>query len=156
MIVLRKLGECGQRIENLSLTASEGEDYELLAALYHGYAHEGAIEIALSGGQRLKSLFTEKRRSTRLSMRLPVLLLWYEGEQEQLERTYTSNLSRFGCAVQSRTFFRPKTPILIQYKEKTMHARTAYSLSDYSTSLVEVGIDFGCDSGDFWEVPSPK
>src|SRR5579864_8028647 len=151
MIVVRKLGECGQRIENLSLTASEGEDYELLAALYHGYANDGAIEIALRGGLRLKSLFTEKRRSTRINMRLPVVLLWQEGEREQREHTYTSNLSRFGCAIHSRTFFRPKTSVRIQYKEKTIHARTAYSLSDYSSNLVEVGIDFGFDSGDFWE-----
>jgi hypothetical protein len=88
-------------------------------------------------------------------MRLPVLLLWQENERECREYTYTSNLSRFGCAIQSRKFFRPKTPVRIQYKEKTLRARTAYSLSDYSTSLGEVGIDFGRDSGDFWELPAP-
>jgi hypothetical protein len=51
MIVLRKLGECGQRIENLSLTASERKDYGLLAALYRGYTSNGEIEISLHDGK---------------------------------------------------------------------------------------------------------
>jgi hypothetical protein len=151
MIVVRKLGARGKQIENLSLTASAEPDYQLLDALYVGYAEGAVIEVSLPDGQRLRSVLTERRRSPRTNVRLPVLIVWQEGEMRREEDVFTSNLSRVGCAIRTRKFFPPKTPLEIHYQGKILPARTVYSLADYSTDLVEVGIDFGGDCGDFWD-----
>ncbi len=150
MIVIRKPGESNYRIESLTLTAATPEDYELLAALYRDYMQSGLVDVTLLDGQRLRSAITEKRRSRRITIRLPVLLLWKEGQHQHREDTFTLNLSRFGCALHSHTFFQPKTRVELQYEDKIIHAQTVYSLSDYSRNLVEVGIDFGQDGSDFW------
>ena len=152
MIVVPKLSENSQRIENLTLMASVPEDFELLAALYRDYKRGGVVEIILRDGQRVKSAITEKRRSPRISERLPVSLLWEEGEHQHRERTFTLTLSWFGCAVHSHNFFPPNTRVHLQYEDKTIEARTVYSVSDYSTRLVEVGIDFGRDGRGFWGI----
>jgi hypothetical protein len=152
MIVVPKVSEQNQRIESLTLTAIDAEDDELLEALYRNYTRAGMIEITLRDGQRLRSVITEKRRSPRVSMRLPVVLLWEEGEQQHEEHTFTTNLSWYGCAVYSHRFFQPKTPVRVLYGKKMIEAQTVFSLEDHSTNLVEVGIDFGRDSSDFWGI----
>ncbi len=152
MIVVPKIREDSQRIESLTLTASTVEDDELLEALYRNYTRAGMVEMTLSNGQHLRSIVTEKRRSPRVSMRLPVVLLWTEGDDRHEERTFTTNLSWYGCAVYSHRFFQPKTPVRLCYAEKSIEARTVYSLEDHSNSLVEVGIDFGHDCSDFWGI----
>jgi hypothetical protein len=152
MIVVPKFSESNSRIENLTLTASTPEDYELLAALFRDYTQGGVVEITLRDGQGLKSALTEKRRGRRISMRLPVLLLWEEGGVQHREHTFTLQLSRFGCAIHSHRFFQPKTLVQLQYEGKAIDAHTVYALSDHSINKVEVGIDFGGDSGDFWGI----
>jgi hypothetical protein len=148
------LSEGSQRIENLSLTASTPEDFELLAAFYRDYASDGVLEIVLRDGQHLKSAVRERRRSPRLTDRLPVLLLWEEDNREHREHTFTLNVSWYGCAVHSHRFFPPKTPVRLRYEGRTIEARTVFSISDYSTRLVEVGVDFGQDGRDFWGIPA--
>ena len=152
MIVVPKISEHNQRIESLTLTASTVEDDELLAALYRDYTRTGGVEVTLRDGQRLRSVITEKRRSPRISMRLPVVLFWEEGGQEHEEHTFTTNLSWYGCAVHSHRFFPPKTPVRLVYEKKTVEAQTVFSLEDHSTNLVEVGIDFGRDCSDIWGI----
>jgi hypothetical protein len=154
MIVVPKVSDDSQRIESLTLTASSAEDDELLEALYRDYTRHGMVEVTLRDGQRLKSVITEKRRSPRISMRLPVTLVWEQEGQQHEEHTFTTNLSWYGCAVYSHRFFQPKTPVRLCYENKVVEARTVYSLEDHSTNLVEVGIDFGRDCSDFWGIPA--
>lgn len=152
MIVVPKIRDGNQRIESLTLTSNTAEDDAFLEALYRDYTRAGAVEVTLRNGQRLKSVISEKRRSPRVSMRLPVLLLWEEGEESHKERTFTTNLSWYGCAVHSHKFFPPKTPVRLCYGDRTVEARTVFSLEDHSTNLVEVGIDFGQQCSDFWGI----
>jgi hypothetical protein len=154
MIVVPKIKDDNQRIESLTLTANTAEDDALLEALYRDYTRAGMVEVTLGNGRRLRSAISEKRRSPRVSMRLPVLLIWEEGTQHHEERTFTTNLSWYGCAVHSHKFFSPKTPVRMCYRDKTVEARTVFSLEDHSTNLVEVGIEFGQECSDFWGIAS--
>ena len=82
-------------------------------------------------------------------MRIPVLLLWKEGQREHREHTFTLIVSWFGCLVSSHNYFPPGTRVRLQHDGKTLHARVIYSLMDHSTSLVEVGLEFDRDAREF-------
>jgi len=96
--------------------------------------------------------YTEKRRSSRVRLRIPVLLLWEENQQQHREQTFTVTLSWFGCSVHSHKFFRPGARVQIQREDKTMDAQVAHSLWDHSTNLVEVGLAFDHDGREFWQI----
>lgn len=95
---------------------------------------------------------TERRRSPRLRLRLPVDLLWEEDGQQHLEHTFTRNISWYGCAVLSHRDFEPKTAVRVRKDGKTMEGRVVHSLKDCETNLVEVGIGFDQDAREFWGV----
>ena len=92
------------------------------------------------------------RRSARIRVRLPVLYVWWEGEQEHTERTYTITVSQFGCSAHSHRNFRPGTRMQVRRGPKTMEGRVVYSLKDHSTNMVEVAVGFEQDASDFWEI----
>jgi hypothetical protein len=152
MIVVRKGREGAHGFKDLALAANTAEDCRLLDTLHRDYAQTGVLDITLSDGRRLKSGILDRRRSVRIGLQLPVVISWKAGDEEHREKTVTSNLSRFGCAVKSKKFFLPKTRIRVEYAGKVMAAPTVYSLMDYSQKLVEVGIDFGADVAEFWGV----
>ncbi len=85
-------------------------------------------------------------------MRIPLLLLWEENQQQHRERTFTVTLSWFGCSVHSHKFFQPGTRVQLQRDDKTMDARVVHSLWDHSTNLVEVGLAFDQDGREFWQI----
>lgn len=92
------------------------------------------------------------RRSERVRVHLPVTLIWHEGAQRQVERTYTVSVSRFGCQLHCRCSFPPGTPIRLEYCNRIILGRTSYCLKDYDTKLAEIGIGFDDDGTDFWGV----
>ncbi len=98
----------------------------------------------------MMSSIIKSRRSPRIHTRLPVLLLWEEGQQGHREYTFTLRVSWFGCLVSSHNYFHPGTRARLQHDGKTMHARVIYSLMDHSTNLVEVGLEFDRDGRQFW------
>lgn len=93
-----------------------------------------------------------RRRSPRVSARQPVVLSWQEDELEHVESTFTLSISRFGCALRSHRFFRPGTRVRLEHQGRTIEGRVVYSLKDHSTNLVEVGVGFDRDGGEFWQV----
>jgi len=91
-----------------------------------------------------------RRRSPRVRVRIPVFLVW-----EYQEHTFTTTVSRFGCALQSRRFFEPGTIVKLQHEGNTIEAKVIYSLEDRSTKLVEVGLAFDQDGREFWGIAVP-
>jgi hypothetical protein len=102
------------------------------------------LETRLSG--------TERRRSARIPVRKPVVLSWQERESERVEAVFTTTISRFGCALHSRMFFRPGTRVRLDFAEKTIEGRVVHSLKDHSTNLVAIGLAFDQDGSEFWQV----
>ncbi len=99
------------------------------------------VSMAVSGPAELQ------RRSLRVRVCIPALLLW---EEKQQEHTLMVTVSGFGCAVQSRRFLEPGTTVRLECDGKIIQGRVVYSLKDPSTRLVEVGIGFDQDGGEFW------
>lgn len=91
-----------------------------------------------------------RRRSPRVRVCIPVLLVWEEDQQEHQEHTFTVTVSRFGCAVHSHRFFDSGTAVKLEHDEKTSEGKVVYSLKDRSTRLVEVGVVFDQDGQEFW------
>ena len=95
---------------------------------------------------------TERRRSVRIPMRKPVVLSWQEGESERVEAVFTTNISRFGCALRSRMFLQPGTRVRLDFAKKTIEGRVVHSLKDHSTNLVTIGVAFDQNGSEFWQV----
>jgi len=95
---------------------------------------------------------TERRRSARIPMRKPVVLSWQEGESERVEAVFTTTISRFGCALRSRMFFKPGTRVRLDFAKKSIEGRVVHSLKDHSTNVVTIGVAFDEDAGQFWQV----
>ena len=89
--------------------------------------------MAVSGPAELR------RRSPRVRVCIPALLLW---EEKQQEHTLMVTVSRFGCAIQSHRFLEPGTTVRLECDGKIIQGRVVYSLKDPSTRLAEVGIGF--------------
>ena len=130
-------------------------DAEIVASKLRARALSGDTQAqkVLPGWVRTLSTHTERRRSPRIRVRISVLLLWEENQQQHREHTFTVTLSWFGCSVHSHKFFRPGTCVQLQRDNKTMDARVAHSLWDHSTNLKEVGLAFDQDGREFWGIP---
>ena len=94
----------------------------------------------------------EKRRGARISMRAPGVLSWREGETERVEAILTISVSRFGCALHSRTFFQPGSRVRLDFAEKSIAGRVVHSLKDHSTNIVTIGVAFDQDGREFWQL----
>jgi len=99
------------------------------------------VSMAASGPAELR------RRSPRVRVCIPALLLW---EEKQQENTLMVTVSRFGCAIQSHRFLEPGTTVRLECDGKMIQGRVVYSLKDPSTRLAEVGIGFDQDGKEFW------
>jgi hypothetical protein len=102
---------------------------------------------ALSGSQDVLALEGRKdrgakRRSPRVSARIPGLMVWREGETEGVEAIFADAINWFGCALHSRKFFRPGTHLRLEFADKTIECRVVESLKDHSTDLVTIGVAF--------------
>ena len=120
-------------------------------------ASRSASGIAVSDSRNSLSLETplsgtERRRSPRIPMRKPVVLSWQEGESERVEALVATTISRFGCSLHSRVFFQPGTRVRLDFAKKTIEGRVVHSLKDHSTNLVIIGLAFGQDGSEFWQV----
>jgi len=98
------------------------------------------------------AIIASKRRSSRVHVHLPLLLLWKDDQGEHREPTFTLTVSWFGCAVHSRNFFRPKSRVRLQREAHTMEAQVVYSLKDHATDIVEVGLKLDRDGREFWGI----
>lgn len=85
-------------------------------------------------------------------MRRPVVLSWQDGECERVEAVFTSNISRFGCALYTRTFFQPGSRVTLEFAGKTAHGRVVHSLKDHSTNVVTIGVAFDGDGTEYWNL----
>jgi hypothetical protein len=103
-----------------------------------------ALEIEPSGAGR--------RRSPRISIRLPGVLSWRQGETETVEAVFTASIGRFGCSLRSRTFLRPGTRVKLDFAEKSIEGRVTHSLKDHSNNLVTIGVAFDQDGREFWQL----
>jgi hypothetical protein len=89
-------------------------------------------------------------------MRKPALLSWQDSGVERVEAVFTTTISRFGCALCGRTFFRPGTRVTLDLSGKTIEARVVHCLKDHSTNLVTIGVAFDQESSEFWQVVSQE
>lgn len=94
----------------------------------------------------------EKRRSRRIRIRLPVLLVWGGEGQEHREHTYTVSVSWHGCGVHSHFDFQPGDRVRLERNDAAVEGQVAYSLKDHSIKLVEVGIGFDREAREFWGI----
>jgi|SRR3990172_4097175 len=94
----------------------------------------------------------DERRGRRLSIRLPGLIFWREGEIENVEAIFTTAISPYGCALRSYTFFHPGARVRLEIAGKRIEGHVVHSLKDHSVGLVTVGIAFDEDSREFWPV----
>lgn len=97
---------------------------------------------------------SQERRSPRMHVRIPVLLLWEENGGERSEKAHTLTISWFGCAIQGYSAFRLGSSIQLYREGKTVHARVVHCLQDHVTRLVKVGLEFVEDGRSFWEFPA--
>jgi hypothetical protein len=94
-------------------------------------------------------LETKTRRSPRIQVRVPMVLLWNENGEERTEMVHTQTISWFGCAIQSHHAF-PVGSGLQAYREgKTANATVLYCIQNHE--LAEVGLEFAEDSLPLWE-----
>jgi hypothetical protein len=113
------------------------------------------VTVADSGNSiplEIRPSAAEIRRSARVSMRAPGVLSWREGEIERVEAILTISISRFGCALHSRTFFQPGTRVRLDFGERTIAGRVVHSLKDHSTNTVTIGVAFDKDGREFWQL----
>jgi hypothetical protein len=87
-----------------------------------------------------------RRRSPRVRVYIPALLLW---EEKQQEHALMVTVSRFGCAIQSHRFLEPGTIVRLECDGRIIQGRVVYSLKDPPTRLAEVGIGFDQDGREF-------
>jgi PilZ domain len=91
-------------------------------------------------------------RGARLPLREPVLVSWQDEGVEIVERARTASISRGGCAISSRRFFRSGSRVRIEYKGNTMDGCVVYSLKDNSGNSFQTGIGFDRDAQEFWQI----
>ena len=94
----------------------------------------------------------EKRRSPRIAIRLPGFAAWQDDGTERVEKVFTTSVSRFGCAIESHTFFHPGTRVQLEFGGKIIQGRVVHSLKDHSVNVVTTGVAFDQDGRDFWPV----
>jgi hypothetical protein len=118
----------------------------------HPDADIAAVDAGNSLALETPRPYTEKRRSPRISIRLPILLSWRDGNTETVEALFTASINRYGCALHARTFLQPGTRVKLDFAEKSIAGRVVHSLKDHSNNLVTVGVSFDQDSHEFWPV----
>jgi hypothetical protein len=94
-------------------------------------------------------LETETRRSPRIQVRIPLVLLWNENGEERSEMVNTQTISWFGCAIQGHHAFPVGSSVQAYREGKTANATALYCLQDHE--LTEVGLEFAQDSLPLWE-----
>jgi|GEM_PF-7129486 len=104
---------------------------------------DALVEVSMAGSGPAEL----RRRSPRVRVCIPALLLWEEKHQEH---TLMVTVSRFGCAIQTHRFLEPGTTVRLECDGQVIPGRVVYSLKDGSTRLVEVGIGFDQDGREFW------
>ena len=104
-----------------------------------------------SGGIQNLQITSQERRSPRVHVRIPVLLLWEENGGERSEKAHTLTISWFGCAIQTNNPFRLGSSIQIYREGKTVHARVVHCLQDHVTRIAKVGLEFVEDGRSFWD-----
>ncbi len=105
---------------------------------------------ALAEGQ------SERRRSRRVHIAMPVLVRGSKGEHPFEERTHTISVSAHGCMV------RMTTPVTRAQQITVVNMKTAEELPCTVTSLgqreggkLEVGVEFAEPSPVFWRIAFP-
>jgi hypothetical protein len=93
--------------------------------------------------------YAERRRSPRVTVSIPVVLIWDE-DGEHREHTFTTSVSWYGCAVRSHRFFSIGSRVRLQRGSKIKDARVIHCMQDQSTKMVEVGLGFDADERAFW------
>jgi hypothetical protein len=128
----------GDAMSNAGLSAASIND--------PGSGKSLALQIHPSGARR--------RRSPRIANRQPQpgVLSWREGNTETVEPVLATTISRFGCALRSRAFLRPGTRVRLDFSQKSIEGRVAYSLKDHSNNLVTMGVAYDHDGGELWQL----
>lgn len=106
-----------------------------------------------SDGIQNLQITNQERRSPRMHVCIPVLLLWDENGGERSEQAHTLTISWFGCAIQTSSPFRLGSSIQLYREGKTVHARVVHCLQDHVTRLAKVGLEFVEDGRPFWDFP---
>jgi PilZ domain len=91
-------------------------------------------------------------RGARLPLREPILVCCHDNGMEMVYRAQTVSISRRGCAISSRRFFRSGSHVRLEYKGKTMEGSVVYSLKNSADKLFQTGIGFADDAQAFWQV----
>lgn len=92
---------------------------------------------------------TKTRRSPRIQVQIPIVLLWNENGEECTEMVHTQTVSWFGCAIRSHHAFLVGSSVQAYREGKTANATVLYCLQDHG--LAEVGLEFAEDSLPLWE-----
>ena len=92
---------------------------------------------------------TKTRRSPRIQVRIPLVLLWKDNGEERTEMVHTQTISWFGCAIQSLHVFPVGSSVQAYREGKTANATVLYCLQDDKPT--EVGLEFAQDSLPLWE-----
>ena len=96
----------------------------------------------------------DRRRSNRVPVRAPVVLIWVQEGEVHREASHTISVSKHGCAVLSHREFALGSEIQLENvtRGELVSAHVVYTLKDFSTNMVEVGLGFLEDKPDFWGI----
>ncbi len=96
----------------------------------------------------------DRRRSTRVPVRTPVVLIWVQEGNVHRETSHTISVSKHGCAVLSHCEFPLGSEIQLENvtRGELISTHVVYTLKDFSTNMVEVGLGFLEDRPGFWGI----
>jgi hypothetical protein len=83
-----------------------------------------------------------------------VALIWVQEGNVHRETTHTVSVSKYGCAVISHREFPLGTELQLENVTggQIVPSRVVYTLKDFSTNMVEVGLSFLEDRPNFWGI----
>jgi len=96
----------------------------------------------------------DRRRSNRVRLRTPVVLIWVQEGNVHREATHTLSVSKHGCAVLSHREFSLGSEIQLENvtSGEMVRTRALYTLKDFSTNMIEVGLGFLEERPGFWGI----
>lgn len=96
----------------------------------------------------------DRRRSHRVLLRTQVVLIWVQEGNVHREATHTLSVSKHGCAVLSHREFLLGSEIQLENvtRGEMVRSRVVYTLKDFSTNMIEVGLSFLEERPGFWGI----
>ncbi len=96
----------------------------------------------------------DRRRSNRVPLRTPIVLIWVQEGNVHREASHTVSVSNHGCAVLSHREFLLGSEIQLENvtRGEVVRTQVVYTLKDFSTNMVEVGLGFLEERRGFWGI----